>query len=173
MEHAWTTMEHGYSCGDAGPDHRIDRPPSRKHHELHARDDGRPDAVCAVVLSHVAPEAMIQVFSNDPAAVTVGEEYLRIVSWNFVASGLVFVSSSMFQAIGNTLPPLMTSLSRILLIAVPLYLLSRMPGFELRWIWYLSVAAVAIQMTLNLLLLMREFRIRLRFAIPSSLEATG
>ncbi len=125
-----------------------------------------------VVLSHVAPEAMVRVFSDDPAAITVGEEYLRIVSWTFVASGLVFVSSSMFQAIGNTLPPLMTSFSRILLIAVPLYFLSRMPGFELRWIWYLSVAAAAIQMTLNLALLMREFRIRLSFDVSSSLEAT-
>lgn len=67
----------------------------------------------------------------------------------------------------------MTSFSRILLIAIPLNFLSRMPGFELRWIWYLSVTAVAIQMTLNLLLLMREFRIRLRFDVPTSLEATG
>ena len=55
-----------------------------------------------VGLCHVAPAALIGVFSTDPAVVAVGEEYLRIVSWNFVASGLVFVASSMFQAMGNT-----------------------------------------------------------------------
>ncbi len=116
-----------------------------------------------VILAHVAPGAIVRVFSDDPAAIAVGEEYLRIVSWNFVASGLVFVSSSMFQAIGNTIPPLLTSFSRIVLIAVPLYFLARMPGFVPRWIWYLSVASVAVQMALNLLLLRREFGRRLTF----------
>jgi putative MATE family efflux protein len=119
---------------------------------------------CLVVLAHVAPGALVSVFSTDPAAVAVGEEYLRIVSWTFVASGLVFVTSSMFQAIGNTVPPLLTSLSRMMLFAVPVILLARMPAFELRWIWYLSVASVVLQMTLNLLLLERELKIRLDFA---------
>jgi hypothetical protein len=45
-----------------------------------------------------------------------------------------------------------------------------MPGFELRWIWYLSVAAVAMQMLLSLLLLRREFRLRMDEApIPRGL----
>jgi Na+-driven multidrug efflux pump len=110
-----------------------------------------------VVVAHVAPGAIVRIFSADPAAIAVGEEYLRIVSWNFVASGLVFVSSSMFQAIGNTIPPLLTSFSRIVMIAVPLYFLAPIPGFAPRWIWYLSVAAVTVQMLLNLLLLRREF----------------
>jgi hypothetical protein len=38
-----------------------------------------------------------------------------------------------------------------------------MAGFALSWIWYLSVAGVALQMCLNLLLLQREFRLRLDF----------
>jgi Na+-driven multidrug efflux pump len=91
----------------------------------------------------------------------LGPEYLRIVSWNFAASGIVFVASSTFQAIGNTVPPLLTSFIRIALVALPAFPLSRAPGFELRWIWYLSVVAVAAQMTMSLLLLRREFRLRL------------
>jgi putative MATE family efflux protein len=113
------------------------------------------------LVCHIAPAAMIGVFSHDPQVIAVGEEYLRIVSWNFAASGIVFVASSMFQAIGNTVPPLMTSFIRIVLVALPAFPLSRVPGFELRWIWYLSVVAVALQMTLSLLLLRREFRLRL------------
>lgn len=116
------------------------------------------------LLAHVAPAALIGVFSNDPAVIAVGDEYLRISSWNFVASGLIFVTASMFQAMGNTIPSLVTSFTRILLVAVPAFLLSRMPGFEIRWIWYLSVVAVALQMSLNLLVLRREFRVRLGFA---------
>jgi hypothetical protein len=39
----------------------------------------------------------------------VGEEYLRIVSWSYMASGVIFVASSMFQAMGNTIPSLVSS----------------------------------------------------------------
>jgi Na+-driven multidrug efflux pump len=119
--------------------------------------------VLFALLAHVAPAAVIGVFSDDPAVIAVGDEYLRISSWNFVASGLIFVTAAMFQAMGHTLPSLVTSCIRIVLMIVPAVLLSTLPGFELRWIWYLSVAAVAVQMVLNLLVLQREFRIRLAF----------
>src|SRR5688572_29812213 len=62
-----------------------------------------------IILTHLFPGRLIRVFSSDPNVIEVGEVYLRIVSWNFIASGLVFVSSSMFQAMGNTLPALATS----------------------------------------------------------------
>lgn len=116
------------------------------------------------LLTHIAPAALIGIFSDDPAVIAVGDEYLRISSWNFVASGLIFVTASMFQAMGNTIPSLVTSFTRIVVVAIPAFLLSRVPGFEMRWIWYLSVIAVALQMSLNLLVLQREFRLRLAFA---------
>jgi len=117
--------------------------------------------VIFALLAHIAPAALIGIFSDDPAVIEVGDEYLRISSWNFVASGLIFVTSSMFQAMGNTIPSLVTSVTRVILVAVPAFILSRQPGFEMRWIWYLSVVAVALQMSLNLLILQREFRVRL------------
>jgi putative MATE family efflux protein len=120
--------------------------------------------VAAALLLQLAPETAVRFFSTDAQVVATGAEYLRIISWNFVASGVIFVSSSMFQAMGNTLPSLLTSFARILIVAIPLVILSRMPGFELRWVWHLSVASVLIQMCLNLLLLKREFRLRLTFA---------
>jgi putative MATE family efflux protein len=110
-----------------------------------------------------AGDVMVRIFSSDPAVIAVGEEYLHIVAFNFVASGVIFVSSSMFQAMGNTMPSLITSAARILVIAVPVLWLAQVPGFSLRWIWYISAAAVVVQLILNLLLLRREFRIRLAF----------
>jgi Na+-driven multidrug efflux pump len=85
------------------------------------------------------------------------------VSWNFVASGIVFVGSSMFQAMGNTIPSLATSALRVVIVAVPAFLLSRRPDFQLVWIWYLTVVSVTLQMVLSLWLLNREFSRRLRF----------
>jgi putative MATE family efflux protein len=118
----------------------------------------------AALLLQIAPAAAVRVFSTDSQVVSTGSEYLRIISWNFIASGIIFVSSSMFQAMGNTLPSLLTSFTRMVLVAIPLVILSRLPSFELRWIWYLSAASVFVQMCLNLLLLRREFRVRLNFA---------
>jgi putative MATE family efflux protein len=106
---------------------------------------------------------MVQVFTTDPEAIIVGEEYLHIVAWNFIASGIIFVSSSMFQAMGNTIPSLITSVARVIMIAVPVLLIAGAPGFTLRWVWYISVAAVFIQLAMNLLLLRREFSRRLNF----------
>ena len=116
------------------------------------------------IACQLAPQAMIRVFSSDPAVVSIGSEYLRITSISLVASGIVFVNGSMFQAMGNTIPPLVASFIRSALALVPIVLLARLPGFELRWVWYLSVAATILQVIMNLLLLKREFRARLAFA---------
>lgn len=113
------------------------------------------------VVCQIAPDALIRVFSADPYVIAVGDEYLRIVSWTFVASGIAFVGSSMFQAMGNTVPALVTSFVRVVVVVIPVFFLSTVPGFSLRWVWYLSVVSVAVQLTMNLLLLRREFRLRL------------
>src|SRR5205809_7622443 len=74
------------------------------------------------------------VFSKDEGVIAVGTEYLRIISFNYVASGLVFVASSTFQAMGNTVPSLIASVVRIALVAIPGVIISRLPGFELHWL---------------------------------------
>jgi putative MATE family efflux protein len=117
------------------------------------------------VACNLVPEPMIRFFSSDPQVIAVGAEYLVIVSWSLVASGIIFVNGSMFQAMGNTIPPLVASFLRILVVAIPALLLARTAGFQLRWVWYLSVAAAILQLLLNLLLLRREFRTRLQFEI--------
>jgi putative MATE family efflux protein len=113
--------------------------------------------VVFTILCHLIPQPMVRVFSRDPGVLAVGSEYLVIISANFIASGIVFVSSSMFQALGNTFPPLLSSALRLLMVAVPAYLLSHAPGFQLHWIWYLSMASVYAQMFSNLWLLRREY----------------
>jgi hypothetical protein len=57
------------------------------------------------------------------------------------------------------------------LIVVPALVLSRLPGFQLRTIWYLAVGAVLVQLALSMLLLSREFRRRLKFAAPQARAA--
>ena len=132
--------------------------------------------IVLTALCHIAPEGMIRIFNTDPEVVAFGAEYLRIISWNFIASGIVFVSGSVFQAMGNTLPPLLSSFVRLLLFSIPATAISRHPHFQMRHLWYLSVATVSLQMIVNLALLEREFRRKLRFdesptAPPAPMQA--
>jgi MATE family, multidrug efflux pump len=117
--------------------------------------------------------SMVGFFSSDPQVVAVGAEYLRIVSWTFAASGIVFVGSSMFQALGHTVPALLASFSRIVLVAIPAFILQRAPGFQLNWIWYLSVGALIVQLALMLFLLDREMRRRLVFPAAAAPAGTA
>ena len=107
------------------------------------------------------PEWFIYPFSRAPEVVAVGAPYLRIISWNFIATGLIFSCSGVFQALGNTWPSLLSSASRLLTFVVPVVLLSRQPHFSLMEVWYLSVATVTLQALTSLALLMREFRRKL------------
>ena len=121
------------------------------------------------IVCHIVPAELIRIFSDDPAVIATGVEYLRIISYNYVASGLIFVSASMFQAMGNTLPSLAASFLRIVIVAIPAVMMSRMQGFTLTWIWYLSVFAVWVQLLTSLYLLRRELAKRLSFPAEPSL----
>jgi len=120
------------------------------------------------LLAFLAPATLIRIFSRDPKVIAFGSEYLRIVSLNFISAGIVFVTSSIFQGIGNTLPPLFSSMTLLILFAVPALLISRTPGFEIRHIWYLSVGSIVLQMCVNLLLLRHELDKKLRFEEPET-----
>lgn len=113
------------------------------------------------VLCQWRPEWLIGGFSAEPEVVAVGAQYLRIISWNFVATALVFTCSGMFQALGNTVPALFSSASRLLTFVVPVWLLSAQTGFSLRQVWLVSVASVTVQALLSLWLVRRELRRRL------------
>ncbi|MBV8144479.1 MAG: MATE family efflux transporter [Gammaproteobacteria bacterium] len=107
------------------------------------------------------PEWFIQLFTRAPDVVAVGAPYLRVISWNFLATGLIFTCSGLFQALGNTWPSLLSSASRLLTFVLPAVWLSRQPHFFLMQVWILSVATVTLQAITSFTLLMREFRRKL------------
>lgn len=125
------------------------------------------------LIAHFAPALWIRAFSRDPKVVAFGSEYLRIVALNFVAAGIVFSSSSVFQGLGHTMPPLLSSLSRLVLFALPVLWLSRRASFQITEVWYLSVGSQVFQAILNLILLSREMRKRLAFPPLSGLAPSG
>jgi Na+-driven multidrug efflux pump len=99
--------------------------------------------ILLTLLCQLRPDVLIAIFTDDQAVIAVGAEFLSIISWNFVATGIVFTCSGMFQAIGNTVPSLVASGTR--LVALPAIWLSSQSWFELQHLWFASVATVALQ----------------------------
>ncbi len=119
--------------------------------------------IVLTIVTWLAAPALIRGFSDDERVIAFGSEYLTIVALNFLAAGIVFSSSSVFQGIGNTVPPLIGTASRLLVFALPAALLSRTAGFQIRYVWYLSVVSQVLQACFNLFLLRRELGRKLQF----------
>ena len=112
-------------------------------------------------------------FTSDPNATEAGVTVLRIVSWNFFGLGIVFACSGMFQALGNTLPALLSSITRLLTFVLPALWLSQRAGFRLLDVWHLSVASVFLQAVLSLVLVWWQMGARLAPLRAPAAPTTG
>jgi putative MATE family efflux protein len=124
---------------------------------------------------------LIRVFTDEADVIAIGSDFLRIISWNFLAQGIIFTCSGIFQGLGNTKPALLSSFTRIALFTPLALLAARRDGFQIEDIWHLSVLTVLIQAVLSYMLLQRQFRTRLATledaeapagAVPATGQAT-
>lgn len=113
------------------------------------------------LLVHWRPEWLVSGFAQDPQVRSIAVTFLIIASWNFVAQGIIFTCSSMFQGLGDTRPALLSTCTRLISFVLPAIWLSAQPRFHIEQIWYLSVATVTLQAVTSLLLLRGQFRRRL------------
>ena len=117
--------------------------------------------VCVTIFCQWGSVWVIGAFTDDARAVAVGAEYLRVISWNFLANGLVFTCSGVFQGLGNTIPSVLSSASRVITFVVPTLWLASLPHFDLLQVWYVSIGSVTLQACFSLWLVRREFKLRL------------
>ncbi len=113
------------------------------------------------LLAQTRPEWLVQAFTRDPEVIDVAAGFLRVISFNFVASALIFTCSGIFQGLGYTWPALASTSSRIVTFMVPAIWISTLPGHRIEQVWYLSVASVWLQALISFLLLQRTMRVRL------------
>jgi len=121
------------------------------------------------IVCQLRPEWLVRGFTNDAEVVTQATLFLRIISWNFVATGIIYSCSAMFQGLGNTWPSLISTGSRMLTFVLPALWIASRPNFRIEDLWFLSVATVALQAVTSLYLVAREFRRKL----PVTAEAVG
>ena len=129
-------------------------------------------AVMAVVtvLVHIDPTLMVKAFTTEQEVITVGADFLRIVSWNFVMQGIVFSCSGMFQGLGNTRPALVSTIFRLAIFIPLAWVMTLRDDFAVYHIWYASVISVFCQGIASYLLVQRELKLKLH---PPAAEATA
>jgi putative MATE family efflux protein len=137
----------------------------------HAAIMGAGIMFAVTLLCQISPHVLVAPFSNDPAVIAAATEFLRIASWNFVAVGLTFCCSGMFQALGDTRPALISSGSRLLTYVVPAVWLAGQPWAALHDFWYLSLASIMVQALTSYLLLRRQLHHKLRLFEPHGVTA--
>ena len=107
------------------------------------------------------------------ATTLIGVMFLRICSLNFLATGLIFVASGTFQALGDTRPALWGSVSRLVTFAAPAIWLSTQPWARLEQIWYLSAASVALHCLVALWFLRSQLNLKLTRLTSREAPATA
>ena len=114
-----------------------------------------------VAACQIWPGVPIGWFTQDARTAAIGTEFLRTISWNFFAVGIVFGCSGIFQALGNTWPAMASSAARLAMFVLPAVALSRHAGFELATIWHLSVTTTVAQAVVSVALVRWQMNKRL------------
>jgi putative MATE family efflux protein len=107
------------------------------------------------------PEALVGLFTAESEATEVGATFLRMISWTFIAQGVVFTCSGMFQGLGNTKPAMLSSAVRLAAFVPLAVWLSQSPGFHLEQLWQVSVLTVWLQAGVSYFLMRQQFKRRL------------
>ena len=107
------------------------------------------------------PDVLVAFFTSDVESQAVGATFLRVISWTFIAQGVVFTCSGMFQGLGNTIPAMLSSATRLVFFVPLVVWLSLQPSFHLDQVWWLSVTTLWCQAGLSYLLLRQQFKRRL------------
>ena len=126
-----------------------------------------PMAALTLICLWIAP-LLVGPFSHNADVLKVGSGFLALICWSFVPTGLVFTCSGLFQGLGNTLPAMVSSATRVLTFALPVVWLTQQKGFTLDQIWQLSIATVCIQALVSLYLLRRHMQKRLQIVQPEA-----
>lgn len=113
------------------------------------------------ILMQWKSDMMIGFFTEELEVIEVGSVFLQLISLNFIAQGIVFSCSGIFQGLGNTRPAMFSSTVRIIVFLPLAVYLKYQPGFTINQVWWVSILSVTAQALVSYLLVKREFRKRL------------
>jgi len=102
--------------------------------------------VCVAVVYFIFSEELVELFTDDSRVVSVGAEWLKIVSYSYFVYGWWMVATQAFNGAGDTATPTKINLVFFWLIQIPLsYLLSTVLGFDYSGVfWAIFVSETSV-----------------------------
>ncbi|NLM97560.1 MAG: MATE family efflux transporter [Halanaerobiaceae bacterium] len=92
------------------------------------------------IIFQLFPEGIVRLFNDDPELISIGSMVLKAISLSFPIAGPAIIISTTFQSMGKGLPGLFLSLSRQLIILIPVFALLG-KYFGLNGVWYAFLIA--------------------------------
>ncbi len=112
-------------------------------------------------LFHVAPEMLLGFFNPNAQMLEVGVPALRTISIPFVVAGACIIFSNVFQALGQSIHSMISSICRQLLVLIPAaYLLSFTENINMVWYAFpiAEIASCAYCTTMMIVLYRKKIR---------------
>lgn len=111
------------------------------------------------ILFQAIPDTLLHFFDASEHMLEIGIPALRIISISFPMAGFAIVCSSMFQALGNGMYSLWTSVARQMVVILPVaYLFAKTLGLHSVWLSFPIAELVCLLM--SILLLRRIYRLK-------------
>ncbi|MCI5585114.1 MAG: MATE family efflux transporter [Lachnospiraceae bacterium] len=113
-------------------------------------------AIMAVgtLIFQLIPDKLFLLFDASPHMLSMGVPALRIISIHFVLAAYTIVSGSVFQALGNGIYSMITSICRQLVVLLPAAYLLSLPG-EVNYVWLAFPIAELVSVALNIFFMKR------------------
>jgi putative MATE family efflux protein len=108
-------------------------------------------AIISSVVILFAAESIVRIFSTEPAVVEIAATFLRIAVVSYVVIGFMAATQQALSGVGDTMPPMITSLLTMWLITLPLaYFLPKITNlgvYGIRWAMVAGMVVPAIVLT--------------------------
>ena len=98
----------------------------------------------SVILFFMLAKNILPIFSSNLMVVDIGVTYLKVIILAYPAVGISVICSRVCQALGQGVPLLITTTTRVLILTAPLSYYFYYIGKPLEWVWYSQVFAILI-----------------------------
>jgi len=98
----------------------------------------------SVILFFVLASNILPIFSSNPLVVNIGVTYLKIIILAYPAVGISVICSRVCQALGQGMPLLITTITRVILLTAPLSYYFYFIGKPIEWVWFSQIFAILI-----------------------------
>ena len=65
------------------------------------------------------PYVLPKMFTSNDSAIIAASLFLRVMSWGFIAQGLIYTCANMFLGLGNMIPSMLSSSARFVVFTIP------------------------------------------------------